>query len=214
MHPVPTANGQADPVKLMDLRLPSWQRETDSISTGGQVLPESVLSAAGTLGDSYLMPASIQHRRLLPPKDSRTPEQSLPSILSTQAVVSSQCSCEFSFMNHTIEFSAYSSPSLLLVSFESSSQRLPESQWHRDQPDRRYAMSCSHRLSEVRGISHQSMAWAASAVTRASRPFADVSASSRLQFWLGSKRVAFLSHHAARREAYPSLSFGYKIYHL
>jgi hypothetical protein len=102
-----------------------------------------------------------------------------------------QCSCEFSFINHTIEFSAYSSQSLLLVSFESSSQRLPESQWHRDQPDRRSTMSCSHRLSEVRGISRQSMALAASAVTRASGPFADVSASASFNSGLARKGWRF-----------------------
>jgi hypothetical protein len=65
----------ANQATLMDRRLPSLPHEIGLTSIVGQVGVGLDSSSVAPLGDSCLMPASVQYMQLLRPRDSETPEQ-------------------------------------------------------------------------------------------------------------------------------------------
>ncbi len=192
---------QANRGTPMDPQLPSSRFLTGLTSATWQAPVASISSRDGTSEGSCSTSVSVQYMQLPQVKGSGIHLHYLPSNPSLRGVFSLRFSFPFSNLtSHIPEFVVCSSQSHLWVFSASSCQRFQESQWHRGQLDRQYAMSYSRHQSEVRGTLHQPAASDVNEAMKDSRPFVTGATGNQLQSLPGLRREASLSLREATQE--------------
>ena len=193
----------------MDPQLPSLRSLIGWTSATWQAHVASISSQGGTSEGSCSTSVLVQYMRLPQLKGPGIQLYPLPSTPFPQGVFSLMFSISFSIVtSHIIEFVVYSSQSLLWAFSESSSQRPQESQWHRNQFDRQYAMSCSRHRCGVRGTMRRRVALDANEAMTDSRPSATCATRNPLRSSPGLRMEASLSLHEATQGVCSLFSIG------